>query len=73
MSDMRDEHYKLKNLLIQKIKEKLLTEKEKDIIKIALEFGYASAYCSRTCDMNESFYAAGNFDDAYKHILEMLK
>ena len=72
MSDMRDKHYEFKNLL-KKIVEKPLTAREKEITRIAMEFGYASAYCSRTCDINESFFAADEFDNDYKCILGMIK
>ncbi len=73
MSDMRDKQSEFKSLLKKKIEENSLTDREKELIRIAMEFGYALAYCSRTCDMNESFYAAGRYDDDYKIILGMIK
>lgn len=70
---MRDKQSEFKSLLKKKIKGKSLTVREKELIKIAMEFGYASAYCSRTCDMNESFFAADNYSKDYLQMLGLLR
>lgn len=70
MTDMRTTQSEKKQQLKGLLKETTLTKEEKKLIKTAMEFGYASAYCARTCDMSQSFYAAGNYEDDYKSILK---
>ncbi len=72
MSDMRNKCYENKRLLTE-IVTKPLTTREKELIKVAMEFGYATAFCSRTCDMTESYFAGSSFDDDYKHILKVVE
>lgn len=50
-----------------------LTDEQKQLMLLALEFGYVSALCSRTCDMNESWYAASTYTDQYNKIRDQLK
>lgn len=70
MTDMRTTFSETKELLTKILEEKL-TNKEKKAIRIAMEFAYASAYCSRTCDMNESWYSADTYDNDYHHLLRL--
>jgi len=47
-------------------------DKEKKFIVSLMNFFYASAFCERTCDMNESFYAAEQHKDQAKKIYEKI-
>jgi len=68
--DMREKVTELESKLKEQLKDETLTKNQKKIIATALEYGYASAFCSRTCDMNESFFAAGQYTDDYKKMLK---
>ena len=70
MTDMRTTCSEKQRELKELFKKKILSPDEKEIIGTAMEFSYASAYCARTCDMNQRFYAAGNYEDDYKKMLE---
>lgn len=45
----------------------------KELILLLMEFSYASAFCARTCDMNESWYSASEYEKMYKEILQKIK
>ena len=45
-------------------------ENEKQFVVALMNFFYASAFCERTCDMNESFYAAQRYKDEASKIYE---
>ena len=45
---------------------------EKQFIIALMNFFYASAFCERTCDMNESFFAAEQFKTQAKTIYEQI-
>ena len=55
------------------LKERELDKDEKVLLKLVLEFGYSTAYCSRTSDMNESFYGAERYDSVYQEIKKKLE
>lgn len=50
-----------------------LTDKEKKTILTAIEFGYATAFCERTCDMNGLYYQSQKYRDIYEQIRKKLK
>ena len=45
---------------------------EKQFLIAVMNFFYASAFCERTCDMNESFFAAQRYKDQAKEIYERI-
>ena len=45
---------------------------DKQFIISLMNFFYASAFSERTCDMNESFYAAQQYKDQAKTIYEQI-
>jgi hypothetical protein len=45
---------------------------EKQFLIALMNFFYASAFCERTCDMNESFFAAQQYKDQAKKIYEQI-
>lgn len=71
--DMRDTCDEKQSELDKVIKLGALSKKEKEHMLLAMEFGYASAFCSRTCDMNESWFAGGQYTDTYKEFKKKLE
>jgi hypothetical protein len=65
MSDMREVYSEKQKYLENALGEVELTPEQKELIKNAMEFGYAAAYCARTNDMNGSFYQAERYEDGY--------
>ena len=45
---------------------------EKQFLIALMNFFYASAFCERTCDMNESYFAAEQFKTQAKAIYEKI-
>lgn len=71
--DMRKKVTELKSKLKELLEKESVTEGQRDLIATAMEFGYASAYCARTCDMNESFFAGMQYDDEYTQMVQEVK
>lgn len=70
--DMRDTCEAKHTELIEALKSPL-TPEQKALMLLALEFGHESAMCSRTCDMNEAWYASTTYTDKYNKIKAQLK
>lgn len=68
---MRDKCEENQSALKKAIK-KGISKKQKELMILAMEFGYASAFCSRTCDMREMWFAGGNYVDNYKQLKKEL-
>lgn len=56
---------------MRKILDDSLTEKELHQLETAMRFGYANAFCSRTCDMREEWYSA--YNKIYDEVWDKLK
>ena len=50
-----------------------LSDTEKQHIKLALEVGYAAAFCARTADMRESYFGAQQYQDRYQKIIKKVE
>jgi hypothetical protein len=44
-----------------------------ELIKTAMRFGYSTAYCARTCDMDERFNQAETYHSAYDSIIALIE
>ena len=73
MSDMITKCSEKQRELKELLQKNNLTKKEKEIVRTAMEFSYASAFCARTCDMNENWFGADHYETDYKHMLEEVK
>jgi len=69
--DLREVFSEDRAKLEKLLKEVKLDPQTKELVLLTLEFGYAAAHSSRTCDMNQSYTAAQRFDDGY-HAMEKL-
>jgi hypothetical protein len=73
MEDMRDVVSKKQSELEKMLQTAKLTDNQKKMVLTAAEFGYATAFCEKLCDMQGSFYAAQRYKDAYESTMEKLK
>ena len=71
--DIRDTFEETRRALEDSLDGETLTSEQKKIISLALRFGYSAAFCSRTCDMNNSYNGAERYDKGYKKILESVE
>ncbi len=62
---MNDEFDEKSRTLKDKLSKVKLTIEQEEIIRIAMEFGYAAAFCERTADMNQSYSASERFKREY--------
>lgn len=60
--DMRDVFNEKKNALSQL---ENLSDEQKEMIQLAMDFGYAAAFCDRTCDINQSPFAGSQYRNAF--------
>ena len=68
-NELRKVYSKEKKNLEKALSETELTPEQKKLLRNALSFGYAAAFCKGTLDMNKSFYRAQKYQDGY----EMMK
>lgn len=73
MENMIDEFSERKADIKKILETAKLTNNEKKTILTAIEFGYATAFCERTFDMNESYFQAQKYRNIYEQIREKLK
>ena len=71
--DLRQVFLKKQEELERMLGEAQLIPDQKKLILTAMEFGHAAAFCSRTCDMNESFYASEQYQAAYQRFKDVLR
>jgi flagellar biosynthesis/type III secretory pathway protein FliH len=71
--DMRQQVTELESKLKKILETQELTKQQKEMLQTAMQYGYAAAYCSRTCDMNESFFAGMRYTDEYNKMIEEVK
>jgi len=71
--DLRDVFSEDQMKLEEKLKDVKLDPQTKEIILLVLEFGYAAAHSSRTCDMNQSYHGAQRYDDGYHAMEKMIE
>lgn len=73
MNDMRDTCEEKQSELDKVIKFGVLSETEKKHMLLAMEFGFTTAFCARTCDINESWFAAQQYSDTYQEFKKKLE
>jgi hypothetical protein len=71
--DQIENFHKTQSELEKMIKNKRLDEETKKLIETALEFGYSTAFCERTSDMNCSFFGATRYKEKYEEMKKLLK
>lgn len=72
MQDMRD-MCEEKQAELKKVFKKGLSKRQKELMILAMEFGYASAFCARTCDMREMWFAGGSYTTDYEEFKKKLE
>lgn len=71
-NDLRSIFTKKQRELERLLGEVSLTPDQKKVILTAMEFGHAAAFCSRTCDMNGSYFSADEYEGAYHEMKRVL-
>lgn len=72
MRDMRDVYTERKTDLEVILGTGKVSAEQKRFMSIAMAFGYAAAFSSRTCDMNGSFFQAQTYQDGYEAMMKRL-
>ncbi len=67
--DMGENYIKLQGDLERSLPGASLSDEQIGIVKTALRFGYAAAYCARTHDMNEHFSQAERYKRGFQNML----
>lgn len=63
---MRDKNRRTAEELMRILDSGTLSEGHRAVVRMAMDFGYSAAYCSRTCDRAESYFQADQFDEGYE-------
>ena len=70
--DQREVYDQRKSEMESILSGKSLTRKQKDAMRTSMEFGYAAAFCARTCDMNGSMFRANDYENRFKEMQRKL-
>jgi hypothetical protein len=70
--DLRTDLMQKKSELEAMLLNAQLTPEIKTMVKTAIEFGYAAAFCERTADINDSYFQSEQFRRQYDEMLKKL-
>lgn len=73
MGDMIDEFNAKGKTLRDKLSHMKLTPDQKKMIKDAMDFGYAAAFCEKTSEINGSYHAGERFAKEYALLRDQVK
>ena len=71
--DMREIFEEKKRKLEGTVTETVLSEEQRELLVIGIEFGYSAAYCQRTCDMQQAFSQANRYSEMYEQTLAFIR
>ena len=73
MEDMRDVYDRTSSELARKLSETQLSDEQRALIRLGMEFAYSAAFSERTCDMHGSHSAAEKYQSGYKSMLQKVQ
>jgi len=66
--DQRDVYVEMRKAMEEILSREGLSDEQKRDLRIAMDFGYAAAYSSRTYDMRGSMFGGNEFDSGIKEM-----